>query len=378
MTGAPAELTIRALRGIPEVRAGDDLAALLLTGVQHAGTTLAEGDLLVVSSKIASKAAGLTVAPADKADIVVAESDSVVAERQVTAADGVSAARVTRVVRAKAGPVMAAAGVDASNTGGRDMLLLLPRDPDAVCRDLRAALRAATGVRALGIVLSDTAGRAWRVGQTDFALGAAGVRVLDDLRGGLDADGRPLEVTARAIADEVAAAADLVKGKADGIPAVLVRGLGRFLTAGDAEAGADAESDHGAGSGARSLVRHGPGDWFALGAQEAVRAALGVDPGTALAQAVGIRPVGRDSLAAQVDRSVGVALATDLAGPAAVGVDVGEHRLEVTGDDPLVVGLIAARLSTALLGEGVPHEVAVDGGRVLLSLPPAAPAEPGQ
>ncbi len=365
MTGAPAELTIRALRGIPEVRAGDDLAALLLTGVQHAGTTLAEGDLLVVSSKIASKAAGLTAAPADKADIVVAESDSVVAERQVTAADGAAAARVTRVVRAKAGPVMAAAGVDASNTGGRDVLLVLPRDPDAVCRDLRAALRDATGVRALGIVLSDTAGRAWRVGQTDFALGAAGVRVLDDLRGGLDADGRPLEVTARAIADEIAAAADLVKGKADGIPAVLVRGLGRFLTAGDAD------------SGARSLVRSGPGDWFALGAQEAVRAALGVDPGTALAQAVGIRPVGRDSLAAQVDRSVAVALATDLAGPAAVGVDVGEHRLEVTGDDPLVVGLIAARLSAALLGEGVPHEVAVDGGRVLLSLPPGGP-EPGQ
>ena len=166
--------------------------------------------MVVVSSKVASKALGLVAS--DRESAVAAATVRVVAER--TMPDG----RVTRVVESASGPVMAAAGVDASNTGGSDGVLLLPTDPDGVCASLLAALQRAFGVTRLGVVLSDTSGRPWREGQVDFALGAAGLTVLDDLRGAVDADGRPLAVTARAIADEVAAAADLVKGKVDAVP----------------------------------------------------------------------------------------------------------------------------------------------------------------
>lgn len=327
MSGA---FTVTALTGIPQVRAGDDLAAHLLAALADAGLTLSDGDVLAVSSKVVSKALGLTARGDSKEAAVRAESAGVVAERE-------TGGHVARVVRAVSGPVLAAAGVDASNTGERALLLRLPHDPDAVCRELHARLAAGTGVQRFGLVLTDTAGRPWRVGQTDFALGSHGVRVLDDLRGGADMDGRPLDVTARAVADELAAAADLVKGKASGVPAVLVRGLGE-LVSGDAGM-----------PGARSLVRPVDADWFALGAQEAVRAALGVPPGSAAAERVGIRPAAGDSLTAQVRRAVGVALATGLE----AAVDAGPDRVEVTGPDPVVVGMVAARLLAALAGEGV-------------------------
>ena len=188
-----ARLEIVGLAGIPEVAEGDDLAELLLAALSRSGETLREGDILVVSSKVVSKAGGLQVGATDKTGTVASQTVAVVAER--TSGDG-----FTRVVRAKAGPVMAAAGVDASNTGGRDVLLLLPHDPDEVCRALRSALSSRTGVSALGVILSDTAGRPWRVGVVDFALGSAGVRVVDDLRGLPDADGLVLHVTTRALA----------------------------------------------------------------------------------------------------------------------------------------------------------------------------------
>lgn len=337
----PARLTVLPLGGIPEVPAGANLAGLLLAAVAEAGERLAEGDIVAVSSKVASKALGLTV-PVDerpKAEVVARESVAVVAERQ-------AGAHVTRVVRSIAGPVMVAAGVDASNTGGADVLLLLPHDPDEVCRTLRHALCLASGVTRLGVVLTDTAGRPWRAGQTDYALGSAGLRVLDDLRGTVDADGRPLEVTARAVADEIAAAADLVKGKATGVPAVLVRGL--------APSTIDSADDE-RRCGARDLVRSGPGDWFAMGSQEAVRAALGVAPGSPRSEAVGIRPAGADTVAAQVSRAVGVALATGLD----AGIDVGPDRIEVSAAEPVVLGAVAARLSAALAGEGVAHDLAL-------------------
>lgn len=335
-------LHVLPLLGIPEVHSGDDLAELLLGALGAANLHLAEGDVLAVSSKVASKALGLTSAVQDKAAVVAAESAEVVAERAIPSG-------VTQVVRSLAGPVMAAAGVDASNTGGSALLLRLPRHPDAVCRDLRERLAAAAGVTRLAVVLTDTAGRPWRVGQTDFALGAAGLRVLDDLRGTVDADGRALDVTARAVADEVAAAADLVKGKATGVPAVLVRGLGAFV------GGADE-------AGAGSLVRVGEGDWFALGSQEAVRAALGVSPGSPESRAAGIRPTTPEHVADRVARAVAVALATRRP----VGIDVGPDHIAITGADPFAVGMVAARLDVALAGEGVPHGIPRREGDALI------------
>ncbi len=327
MSGA---FTVTGMTGIPAVRAGDDLAALLLAALADAGQALTDGDILAVSSKVASKALGLTAPGGSREAAVHADTAAVVAERTTPT-------HVARVVRAVSGPVLAAAGVDASNTGEGGLLLRLPDDPDAVCRSLHARLVAGTGVRRLGVVLTDTAGRPWRAGQTDFALGSHGLCVLDDLRGGTDMDGRALEVTARAVADEVAAAAELVKGKATGVPAVLVRGLAELVT------------DDPSAPGARSLVRPVEADWFALGDQEAVRNALGVPPGSAAAERVGIRPAGADSTADRVRRAVGVALATGLD----AAVDARPGRVEVTGSDPVVMGMVAARLLAALAGEGV-------------------------
>ena len=144
-------------------------------------------------------------------------------------------------------------------------------------------------------MLSDTAGRPWRSGQTDFALGAAGVEVLDDLRGATDADGRALAVTSRAIADELAAAADLVKGKADAVPVALVRGAGAWVGSED-------------GAGAAALVRTGREDWFGYGHAEAVRASLGVEPGSPAADECGIAAVHPEPVGDRIGRAVRVAL----------------------------------------------------------------------
>ncbi len=273
--------------------------------------------------------------------------------------------RVTRVVKAKAGPVMAAAGVDASNTGVRGGLLLLPHDPDVVCERLHAALTRRHGVR-LGVVLSDTAGRPWRVGQVDFALGAHGLQVLDDLRGGVDADGRDLSVTARALADEIAAAADLVKGKVLGVPAAVVRGLADVVL-GAAVEGDESDDGRGAPLGARDLVRTGRDDWFGHGQVEAVRAALGVPPGSALALEVGIPPVGPDTRAESVARAVRVALAADDEATA----DVGEASVTLGADSPFELGHLVARLQAALWCDGLagePAVPAVDGCSVVVQV----------
>lgn len=405
MTGSPraGAVTVTPLHGIPEIAEGDDLASLLVAACARAGVPLGDGDILAVSSKVVSKALGLTAPTADKDAVVAAETVRVVAERM-------GASGITRIVQSKAGPVMAAAGVDASNTGGRDVLLLLPRDPDAVCRDLHAALRAATGMRGFAVVLTDTAGRPWREGQVDFALGSHGLRVLDDLRGSVDADGRPLEVTARAVADEIAAAADLVKGKTSGVPAALVRGLADLVLpvvehargAEGAGSGAEVGSVAGLGSGAgigsgtgvgggtgvgrglgavagvgaSRLVRVGDGDWFALGSQEAVRAALGVPPGPDPGSSLGPRPVAGDTLIAKVQRAVDVAFCPQLdrwqggvvvSGPEAVsqGEDATDlwGTLSVSGVDAFGVGVVAARLQVALKGEGVAFDIAPEPTR---------------
>ncbi|MEU0664578.1 coenzyme F420-0:L-glutamate ligase [Streptomyces lavendulocolor] len=240
-----------ALPGLPEVRPGDDLAKLIAAAVADGATAggpgLADGDVLLVTSKIVSKAEGRIVAADDREAAIDAETVRVVARRGTL-----------RIVENRQGLVMAAAGVDASNTPA-GTVLLLPRDPDASARAIRDGLRDALGVD-VGVVVTDTAGRPWRAGVTDMAIGAAGVRVLDDLRGGTDAYGNPLVATVVAGADELAAAGDLVKGKAAGLPVAVVRGLAHLV-------------EDGAG-GARALVRDAADDMFRLGTSEAVRAAV--------------------------------------------------------------------------------------------------------
>ena len=337
-----APITITPLTGIPEVREGDDLADVLQVGLDHAGVRLVDGDVVVVSSKIASKALGLVTHDTDKDRVVRAETEYVVAERAV-------GERVTRIVRAKAGPIMAAAGVDGSNTGERGGWLLLPHDPDAVCEQVHDELLARHGVR-VGVVLSDTAGRPWRVGQVDFALGAHGLQVLDDLRGGTDADGKPLEVTARAVADEIAAAADLAKGKVSAVPAAVLRGLPDVLVD-------EPLASHPRG---RDLVRTGPGDWFGYGRVEAVRAALGIEPGSADAADVGLAPAGRDTRLDAVGRAVRVALHGVRSGTA----DVGPLAVTLGADTAYELGALVSRLQAALWCEwlvGTPDHPAPDG-----------------
>lgn len=245
-------LTAWGVPGIGEVRPGDDLAALLGDALAadasaRPSTALADGDVLVVTSKVVSKAEGRVVQAEDREAAITAETVRVVATREHPGG-------VTRIVENRLGLVMAAAGVDASNVD-EGTVLLLPVDPDATARALRTALGERFGVT-VGVVVSDTAGRPWRQGQTDIAIGAAGVRVLDDLRGSTDTHGRPLQVSMAAVADEIAAAAELVKGKATGRPVAVVRGLAHVVTVED-------------GPGARVLVRTGPDDMFAEGTAEA-------------------------------------------------------------------------------------------------------------
>jgi coenzyme F420-0:L-glutamate ligase/coenzyme F420-1:gamma-L-glutamate ligase len=244
--------------GIPEIAAGDDLVATIGDAIAaQAGASaidgLVDGDILVVTSKIISKAEGRQVPAADRERAIAEDTVRIVAER-------VHPGGVTQIVETRHGLIMAAAGIDTSNVPD-GVALRLPEDPDASARRLCAGLRGRFGVR-LGMVITDTLGRPWRVGQTDVAIGAAGLTVTDDLRGGVDANGRPLQVTIIVLADELAGAADLVKGKASNIPVAVVRGLRRLVTNLDAP-------------GARTLVRSVDDDMFRFGSAEAYR--LGYD-----------------------------------------------------------------------------------------------------
>nr|WTB31642.1 coenzyme F420-0:L-glutamate ligase [Streptomyces sp. NBC_00830] len=249
-----------ALPGMPEVRAGDNLAKLI--AATEPG--LVDGDILLVTSKIVSKAEGRIVEAADREAAIDAETVRVVARRGTL-----------RIVENRQGLVMAAAGVDASNTPA-GTVLLLPEDPDASARTIRDGLRDTLGVE-LGVVVTDTFGRPWRNGLTDVAIGAAGVRVLDDLRGGTDAYGNPLSATVVATADELASAGDLVKGKAEGLPVAVVRGLSHAVDMGGTAAVSGRGASAGGGGvepGARALVRVAADDMFRLGTSEAVREAV--------------------------------------------------------------------------------------------------------
>jgi coenzyme F420-0:L-glutamate ligase/coenzyme F420-1:gamma-L-glutamate ligase len=241
-------LAVWTIGGIREIVAGDDLVAIIgdLVGSGEGGA-LEDGDIVAVTSKIVSKAEGRMIQAVDREEAITAETVRLVARREHPGG-------VTRIVENRLGIVGAAAGVDASNTPD-GTVLLLPVDPDASARVIAAALRRRCGVT-IGVVISDTLGRPWREGQTDVAIGAAGIRVLDDLRGSTDAGGRRLDVTVVAVADEIAGAADLVKGKASGMPVAVIRGLGHLVGKLDLP-------------GARSIVRPAEKDMFRLGSDEA-------------------------------------------------------------------------------------------------------------
>ncbi|MCR6031433.1 coenzyme F420-0:L-glutamate ligase [Nocardioides sp. zg-579] len=273
--------------GVGEVRAGDDLAALVLPLVE-----LADGDVLVVTSKVVSKAEGRVVSGTTREEALAGETVRVVARRGPTT-----------IVRTRHGLTMAAAGIDASNVEVGSVVLL-PLDPDGSARRLRAAVRERTG-RNVGVVVTDTAGRAWREGQTDIAVGAAGLLVAEDFGGRVDAHGNPLVVTAPAVADEIAGVAELASGKLGARPFAVVRGRADLVLA----PGDD-------GPGARALVRPEGGDLFGYGAREAVvRAVLG-DPAD---QAPFGSPVPAEELAAVLRLLPGVEVAATEDGVSVTG-----------------------------------------------------------
>ncbi len=244
---APDAITCLPVTGLGEIAEGDDLPMLLAGALD-----LLDGDILVVTSKVVSKAEGRVVS-AKREEALADETDRTVAWRGRTS-----------IVRTHHGLVLAAAGIDASNTDA-DTSVLLPLDPDASARRIREALARGVG-RNVAVLVTDTAGRAWRTGQTDIAIGAAGLHVLQDYAGRTDPHGNELAVTAPAVADELAAAADLVKRKLDRRPAAVVRGLANLVLA---------PGSH--GPGAAALVREESQDMFGLGSREAVLSALHED-----------------------------------------------------------------------------------------------------
>jgi coenzyme F420-0:L-glutamate ligase/coenzyme F420-1:gamma-L-glutamate ligase len=325
-------LQIWGVEGIPEVEAGDDIGQLIVA----AGADLAAGDVVVVTSKVVSKAEGRLVA-GSRDDHLDAETARLVARRGDT-----------RIVETRHGLVLAAAGIDASNVPA-GMVALLPRDPDASARTIRASVRAAAGAD-VAVIVSDTMGRPWRDGVVDAAIGAAGLDVRWDLRGQHDAAGHLLEATVVAVADELAAAADLVKGKITSTPVAVIRGF-PFTRSESADLGA------------RALIRPAADDMFRLGSREAAeRVVLESAPLAAAGE-------GRALTASETD---GVRRAIAAVWPAvdgvagddvAVGAGVPSEApgTEVTWDEatgtvtvrgtPVAAGVAAGRLLAALAAE---------------------------
>lgn len=310
-SGGPAPhgpLQVLPVRGLPEVRSGDDLAAMI---AQRAD--LVDGDVVVVAQKVVSKAEGA---------MVWAEpgEDRGAARRRLAREQAVRVvvdAPEALIVETHHGLVCANAGLDASNVPD-DALLLLPTDPDATARALRAALRPVADV---AVIIADTFGRPWRVGLTDVAIGVAGLAPLRDERGSADRQGAPLVATQAAVADELAAAADLVRRKSDGVPVVVVRGF------------AYERSDR---AGAWLLHRAGEEDLFRRG-RGGVADALGAD-------APGPGPVAPDDL----ERA---AAAARRVGGSGVSVVAGDRVLALRGAD-LDVGVAAGAGMAALVDLG--------------------------
>jgi coenzyme F420-0:L-glutamate ligase/coenzyme F420-1:gamma-L-glutamate ligase len=235
MPPPPPSVTLVALPGIPLVQAGDDLATLILAALARADLALRDQDVLVVTSKIVSKAEGRrldlrTVTPSARADAIAAQTGKDPRLVEVLLGESLDITRMrpgTIITRHKLGFISANAGIDHSNVGaeGDEWVLLLPVDPDASAARLRAALHAATGA-SVGVVISDTHGRPFRLGNVGTAVGVAGIPALLDLRGTPDLFNRKLQYTDIGLADELASAADLLSGQAaEGLPVTLIRGL---------------------------------------------------------------------------------------------------------------------------------------------------------
>ncbi|TWF78583.1 coenzyme F420-0:L-glutamate ligase/coenzyme F420-1:gamma-L-glutamate ligase [Pseudonocardia hierapolitana] len=380
---APEGLTVLPVRGLPDFRPGDDLAGALAA----AAPWLEDGDVVVVTSKVFSKVEGrLVPAPTDpeardalRRELVLAETERVLARRGRTL-----------IVQGKLGIVQAAAGVDGSNVR-RDELALLPADPDASAARLRADLKRLIGVD-VAVLVTDTLGRTWRVGQTDVAIGSSGLPVLHRYEGMHDAEGNELLVTEVALADELAAAADLAKGKLGGLPVAVVRGL----------------SPVDDGSTARDLVRPVEEDLFWLGTEEAIAQGR--------REAVLLRRDSDEFADEQVDesavrRAAGAALATeptirfawlrDRDRRAALLDALADERLRrapelvlafSAGADPLAAGAGVQSFRVALATEGLASywtaSIATDLVRGFVDIPPGwqlrgavgvgVPAEPPQ
>ena len=256
--GPPAvpRVEVIGITGIPEIRAGDDLASIIARAAERQATPIESGDVLAVTQKIVSKAEGRVVdlkdvSPSPGAreiahgsgrdsrlvEVVLRESRSIVR---------VDAARGLIITETRHGFVCANAGIDASNVPGDDTVTLLPEDPDASARRIGERIRGELGLSRLAVIISDTFGRAWRLGQVNFAIGVWGMNPLRDYSGMTDTQGRLLRVTNIAVADEIAASAELVQGKSAGVPAAIVRGF---------------SYDH-SGDGATAMVRDHDSDLF--------------------------------------------------------------------------------------------------------------------
>jgi coenzyme F420-0:L-glutamate ligase/coenzyme F420-1:gamma-L-glutamate ligase len=249
-------LEIIPVRGLPELATGDRLGELIATSLAGAGEELVAGDVVAIAQKAVSKAEG-RVRELD--DVVAGERAQELAKRlgkdprlvELVLGESRAVIRAERevlIVETLSGWICANAGIDASNVPGADRVTLLPEDSDASARRIRAEIGATAGVRP-AVVVADSFGRPWRLGQADVAIGCAGLAPLDDWRGRADREGRRLTATVVAIADELAAAADLAGGKDSGVPACLVRGLGRFVSVDD-------------GPGARAIQRPEGKDLF--------------------------------------------------------------------------------------------------------------------
>jgi coenzyme F420-0:L-glutamate ligase / coenzyme F420-1:gamma-L-glutamate ligase len=312
ITGAP-HLHATSVRW-PEVKVGDDLAELVL-----ARTSLRDGDVLAVTSKVVSKSEGRGLT-ADRADVIAKEAVRQVARRGSLV-----------IAETRHGLVLAAAGVDASNAEV-GTVLALPLDPDGTARQLRVDLLERSG-RNVAVVITDTAGRPWREGQTDIAIGCAGIPPVVSLAGTVDSAGQELSVTAPAIADEIAATGDLVKGKVSGCPLAVLHGLGHLVLP---------PGRH--GPGASAIVRPAVEDLFALGARDAAVAAVMRDDPAALTRFPALTAEDADPFARL---------------PQADGVQVSVHARTSAGDTRRAwsIGVSVA--------PDAPREIWVAAGRVV-------------
>jgi coenzyme F420-0:L-glutamate ligase / coenzyme F420-1:gamma-L-glutamate ligase len=347
-------LQVMPVEGIGEVMPGTDLAAVIAA----AAPWLRDGDVLVVTSKIVSKAEGQLVdVPTAGADREAARADVLAAET----ARPVARRGHTQIVQTHHGFVMASAGIDASNVD-RSQLVLLPKDPDASARGLRSALRERFGLD-VAVIVSDTMGRPWRSGLTDVALGVAGVDAIRDYRGELDPYGNEMLVTQVAVVDELSAAGDLVKGKFDQVPVAVVRGFPIAASAPD-------------GPGAAVLVRDAEHDLFSLGTAEA-RA-----DGLTRAATLSNGAFGPAEAADDVERALARALALVRVAPSTLvepaGAEAGpDHTVRAlrfrtpgAASDQITLGMDVHRLRCALAAEGLATTWLPDTGVLAIGVPP--------